>query len=328
MADYNLKKRNWIPAGKKWYIDVNGNFIEDANMTQQQYEDNRLQTYRDLANNYLAERNKTVEGTNKTADQLYQEGMAKLQSDEFKSWNKNKQELFVDALDNLESQLGYKFFNDPNSDWNLNNLSWAWVNRNNFANKYGYENWGAMEAARKNASNTTWLPKSIYDHSVSNNNTNNPLANLTDDQWNALSFQAAAGTEFNGINDLWGVINQVNEWNGWGADWKPASQNYQWWNNSNINTNVNNNWIQYSTNTPTQQSNKWWRISGNTWRNSLDPLATGTSSFNTAVDGTFGDMGGSNINFKQVWNNIPHIVQTQWWLNAERNMDKFKNFSL
>lgn len=326
MADYNLKKRNWIPAGKKWYIDVNGNFIEDSNMTQQQYEDNRLQSYRDLANDYLAERNKTVGGTNKTADQLYQEGMAKLQSDEFKSWDKNKQELFVDTLDKLESQLGYKFFNDPNSDWNLNNLSRAWVNRNNFANKYGYDNRGAMEAARKNASNTTWLPKSIYDHSVSNNNTSNPLANLTDDQWNALSFQAAAGTEFNGINDLWGVINQVNEWNGWGADWKPINSWNQWWNNAS--SNASNNWIQRSTNTPTQQSNGWRWITGNQGSSAEDPLATGTGSGWTAQDGGYGDMGGSNISFKQVWNNIPHIVQTQWWLNAERNMDKFKNFSL
>ena len=305
------------------YVDVNG--VVREGMTQQEYEDNRINSMNDLAKEYLAYRDYVVDNkTGKTAQQLYDEGIALMNSPKFLEMSPERQQAMVDLLEGERKKLWYDFFWGEDSLWNRwDNLSRAWVNRNNFAQRFGYKDWGDLYGSAQN--NPTQLPKSIYDHSTTSNQTN-PLAWLTQAQLNALAFQAAAGTEFKDQNDLAWVINQINEWNGWGSDWKPINTWNQWWNNTSSNT--SNNWIQRSTNTPTQQSNGWRWITGNQGSSALDPLATGTGSGWTAQDGGYGDMGGSNISFKQVWNNIPHIVQTQWWLNAERNIDKFKNFSL
>lgn len=303
------------------YVDVDG--VVHEGMTQQEYEDNRINSMNDLAKEYLSYRDYVVDDkTGQTAQQLYDQGIALMNSPKFLELSPGRQQAMVDLLEGERKKLWYDFFWGEDSLWNRwDNLSWAWVNRNNFAQRFGYKDWQDLYGSAQN--NPTQLPKSIYDHSTTPNKTN-PLSWLTKAQLNALAFQAAAGTEFKDQNDLAGVINQINEWNWRGADGKAINQLDTWTNNAT----ANNNWIQRSTNTPTQPSNGWWWITGNQGSSAEDPLATGTGSGWTAQDGWYGDMGGSNISFKQVWNNIPHIVQTQWWLNAEKNMDKFKNFSL
>lgn len=298
------------------YVDVNG--VVREGMTQQEYEDNRINSMNDLAKEYLSYRDFVVDDkTGKTAQQLYDEGIALMNSPKFLEMSPERQQAMVDLLEGERKKLWYDFFWGEDSSWNRwDNLSRAWVNRNNFAQRFGYKDWQDLYGSAQN--NPTQLPKSIYDHSITSNQTN-PLAWLTQAQLNALAFQAAAGTEFKDQNDLAGVINQINEWNWRGADGKAINQTNGWYNGSTNMTPNNAGQITPANEFGVYTNGQWpWR---NEWRSPDTPLASGVYSDNTAIASTFWGRWGSEISGTQTI--IPTTYSRQWGTGGWVNMNKF-----
>lgn len=289
------------------YYDENG--VLHEGMTQQEYEDQRISQYNQIRDDYLNARNQML-GNGKTMDQTYQTLRSLIQSDKFTNQSPERQQAILAAAKEVEDQLGYTYFNNPSSAINRwDDLSWAGVNRNKFAQKYGYNDW--MDLYNNIGVQQQNTPRSIYDTSI-RNTSNNPLANLTENQINALAFQAAAGTEFNDQKDLAGVINQINQWNWRGNDWNPVNNKlpayesnnqtsiYDWLNRGNNGYNIGNyQWASWSAMTPA--------ISDNTWA----PLASGIYSMDTSIAPTFWEMWWRNITGNEP-NTPQHIKRTQW----------------